>query len=177
MKKRRKINSGEYAVVLVSGLETIIDSTERLFRDSFSSIDLVIPSSLRSETAMLMVSAFDAGIVSGNESQLRESIRSYFHALSGGFASSVSARIAEYALAIEGNTGSSKYLENIGHVFASIIGNGNADVHVAAIAASSWANTYKMVVDLLNKEIGSIEYVPYNLSSLKGLLDGIVKSL
>ena len=67
--------------MLVSGLETSVNDIERLFRDS-SFFD-EIPASLRYETARLMVSAFDAGIVSGKESQLRESIRSYFHALVG----------------------------------------------------------------------------------------------
>ena len=104
-----RMKSNEYAVILVSGLETSIGEAEKLFRDSFSSMKLEIPASLKSETAMLMVSAFDAAIVSGKESQLRESIRTYFHALSGGrgFDFDVTTRIEEYASAIEGNTGSS----------------------------------------------------------------------
>ena len=121
-----------------------------------------------------MVSAFDVGIVSGKESQLRESIRSYFHALIGEIPFDVDGRLEEYASAIERNAGSPKYLENIGHVFATHVGNGDANAFIAAMAASAWANSYKAVVDLLNMEIGSMEYVPYSPSSLKELLDRIV---
>jgi hypothetical protein len=120
-----------------------------------------------------MVSAFDAGIVSGSESQLRESIRSYFHALVGEIPFDVDGRLQEYASATERNAGSPKYLENIGHVFATHVGSGDANAFVASMAASAWANTYKMIVDLLNREIRAMEYVPYSPSNLKELLDRI----
>ena len=170
---RKKVTSGEYAVVLGEWTR----NKYRFHRETiqgfffFSSGGNSRPL-LRYETARLMVSAFDVGIVSGKEGQLRESIRNDFHVLVGESPFDVDGRIGEYASAIEEGAGSSKYLMNIGSVFARHVGN--EGLVVPGMAASAWANSYKMVGDLLNKEIGSMEYVPYSPSNLKALLARIV---
>jgi hypothetical protein len=184
-----KTKSSEYALVLLSGFVRSLANTERQLRDYFTSHKLEIPASLRSETMLLMFFAYDAGIASGTES-LRENIRDHFadlvfsetmllmFAASGkesrlrrenirehfsdlvGSGEKSKERMDEYATAMRGNTGSSRYLQNIGHVFATHVGNGDANALVAAMAASAWANNYKAIDDLLKQQIGSIQYVP-----------------